>query len=149
MRVRKVAHVDARDGEYLIYSFSQTIDRFWVANGWMLRLPQTATDAELGEAVRNAFDSSQQGVATPSPSSNPFDFALRALGLASFSDYVKDTRSVTIESDTSETETIFVTPKRRAKDSFKPMSEDEAEYTSPLGPAELGAAIIKALAVAA
>lgn len=126
-----LCNVDLHDGEYIVETYSQTVDGFWVGTGAFRRLGQQASAEELGRCVREALDRSEQGVPTPPADADPARPLLDALGYADYADYARGTRSVGVRATrTADGETVRVTPKKNGGPSrgFTPLKELAASF---------------------
>ncbi len=150
MKVRKLVEVDRRGDEILVFSQSQTTDRFWVTNGFLRRLPSDTGAGNLADVVREALAASEQGIAVPPPAERPFDQFLPTLGVPSYAAYVIDTVAVMVELEqTDDGETVYVDPQQHSADGpgFEPLPDAATELSAPSAQ-QLSEAIIAALQTA-
>lgn len=149
MRVRKLVEVDRFDGDLLVFSLSQTTDRFWVMNGHLRRLPGDSEPVAVAAAVRDAAGVSQQGVPVPPPQSRPFDQLLPQLGVPHYATYAARTQVVNVNWDVTDVETVYVQTHRRSSSGsgFEPVRDRRVELTAP-SPDELGSNVLAALDMA-
>jgi hypothetical protein len=143
----QVADVGLRNGEYIVSSYSQTDDGFWIADGTPTRLPDSASAGELGQAIRNALEQSRQNVPTPPRDADTAKPLLDMLGLPDYATYAKGTRSVSVRATTSSDggESIKVTPERNegARGGFTPIQNQASVFLYD-SPGQLGKEVIKA-----
>ena len=100
--MNRLAGVDLRQGELIIDSYDLTEAGFWVANGKYLRMAEDVSDEALGSAVLEMHRRSEHGRPIPSRDDpSPALPILQALGLRSYSQYMRGTVHVSVRQDDS------------------------------------------------
>lgn len=136
--------VDARKGELVVSSYSQTTAGFWVMNGGFERIGEDAPAAELGSAVARCLAASESGVELPPRSGlSPFQAVLDALSLSSYAQYMKGAKSVGVAATARG---VSITPKKNggSRSGFLEI-DDLTEELEDSRPEQLGAAVLRAL----
>lgn len=144
--IARLSNVDLRAGEYIVQTYSQTEDGFWVLDGQPIRLPSDASPGELGQATKDALEVSRQDIANPPREANTARPLLEMLGLRDYATYARGTRSVGVRADdTPDGEQIKITPKRNggARNGFTPLKEHQIAFSYD-SPGQLGKALIEA-----
>lgn len=86
-------------GKYMIQAVSRTVDGLWIAMAPWDQLPDSASDAHLGRAIKTILDGSRLNAPSPEPgvSANAYgrEF-LKAMGFRSLSQLTRGTRGVSV-----------------------------------------------------
>lgn len=132
--MKKLAAVYERKGKLFVTASHQTKAGFWVEDEHVACLNQPTHD-ELGRAIEQALDRSQNGVPTPLPDTRIDKPLLAAAGVGSWATFMKLSQYVSVVSDGS---SLKVTPHRNlgSKGGFEPepdLAVLSAASTSALG----------------
>ena len=102
MEVEKLAAVFVRGDDFLIATNWQTEAGFWVSADPVTLLPRSASDSQLGAAVRLALDSSRRGVPNPSDWSEFPSSLLRVANVRSWNALQRAAALCQVEADDAE-----------------------------------------------
>ncbi len=146
----RLANVDRRNGKLIVSSYSKPTGWLWFMNGWFEILDADTDSTALGQVIREALEHSEVGVPKPSREQTRAGFdkpILDALGLRSTSAYMRGARSVAVsEADGDDLSELDVTPKEnRLRDGFVEIKEARQQLPRDATPAELAAAVRRAL----
>jgi hypothetical protein len=89
-------------GKFMIQSVSRTLRGIWIAMAPWEQLPATASDRELGAAIRAALEGSRTGVPHPEPGVSADDYGrtfLTAMGFRTLKEMTRGTRGVLVVED--------------------------------------------------
>lgn len=138
----RLATLYARGDDFFVSHLSRTTDHLWLGQVPVVRVPQTADDRALYEAVRGALDRSKTDIDRPADLSHLMDPVLEAAGVKSQRAFHQGARSVTIEEQ--DDGRIVVEPSRRHGTEFIHLRDLDITIDRPQ-PAELAAAIRRAV----
>jgi hypothetical protein len=144
----KLASVERRKGEFIVTSYTQTPPGFWQMNGHFSRVPSDADARDLGQALLDALDASNQIPLRDIDASNDsFAPVLEELGLKNYAQYMKGAVSVSLEVDNDDV--LKITPMRNggAREGFIEIA-DEARVLVDRSAGSLGSAVELAMAQA-
>jgi hypothetical protein len=123
-----------------VESKSKTVDGAWIAEGTPLEVIGDQAE-RLGECTLTCLDLSMIEVPHPTDFKALTAPLFELVGVRRWSDFVKGTLALDVEDSG---ETIRLTPMRNrgARDGFDFLQDRVAELKKPIGPLELGEAII-------
>jgi hypothetical protein len=139
--VRRGADLQAREQDFVLWSHSQTTDGLRIALGPVVKLPATATDAELVVAIRTVLDGSRTGVDPPDPFEG-WMHVLAVAGVKSERAFNKGSRSVGIQEEMDGT--IMLNPRRPEGGGWMGMNDGVIILNKPSA-AELAPAVRRAI----
>lgn len=96
--LKKSATVYRRKQALYIHPQSLTTDGVWIVTEPVLKLNETASDADIGSAVRASLDRSHTNVPHPTNWGEITKILLRGIGVRSWSTFVQGASCVIIES---------------------------------------------------
>jgi hypothetical protein len=144
------ANVDRRsDGEFIIQTFSQSPGP-WVADGPLVSLDKSTSAETLGTEAIDAVRRSRRGVRGYVEGDHFDKELLEHVGVKTYFQYMKGTRSVEVFADFDDVPTSFeLTPfeNEGRRGGYVPMMS-EIHKVDPSSPRELGEAILAALEIA-
>jgi hypothetical protein len=132
--MKKLAAIYGRKGRLFVTASHKTKAGFWIDDEHVACLSQPSHD-ELGRAIEQALDLSQEGVSTPQPDARIDKPLLTAAGVGSWTTFMKLSKHVSVSSDGS---LLKVTTSRNlgSKEGFEPepdMAVPSATSVSALG----------------
>jgi len=133
-RMKKLAAIYERKGRLFVTASHRTKAGFWVDDGQVVCLSQPTHD-ELGGAIEQALNRSQNDVPTPPPDARIDRPLLAAAGVESWGTFMKSSQHVSVVSDRN---LLKVTPHRNlgSKGGFEPepdLAVPSATSASALG----------------
>jgi hypothetical protein len=97
---KRSVSVDRRAvGDYLVQTFSRTVNGLAVMDGPPVRLPPGATAAELGAVVGAALGRSRDGLPPYQKGDQPDSPFLEFVGAHSYAQYCRGVREVSVQAD--------------------------------------------------
>lgn len=136
----KIASAYLRRSRIVVRANGRTRDGFWIETGPAYALVDTASDAEIGHAIRAALLQSGRDVPVPANWKLVLDPLLRAFSIKTWATLVKGCTHCSIE---MAVEAISVIPSRNlgARDGFQAMTESSRALATNCTDDELGSAV--------
>ena len=132
-----------RKGHFFVHASSRTTDGVWILTEPCVKLDETCSDEDLGEATRAAISASRAGVPHPRNFAGLLDPLLRQAGVKTWSAFAKTATCAEIEADGGK---VSVIPTRNlgVDEGFQP-DPDRASSADLDDTDSLGAGVRRAL----
>jgi hypothetical protein len=133
-----------RKGHFVVHASARTTDGVWILTDPCVKLDQSRSDEDLGEATRAAISASRAGVPHPRNLAELLDPLLRQAGVKTWSAFAKTATCAEIEA----TGKVSVIPTRNlgVDEGFQP-DPDRAHIVDLDATDSLGASVRRALMV--
>lgn len=147
--MRHAANIDQqRNGDYIIQTFSGTVNGFDIGDGVPIRIGSGAGAEEIGAVVLDALNRSREDhPAVNLREENPVKQFLEFVGEPSFGKYMRGVRSIFVDAVYDDSPTVLhITPYRNegARGGFTPIAELERDLAY-ISPEQLGEEVLGAL----